>query len=250
MSVIKGKRTTRRVVSKRAIVAKPALHFAPHAFKARVEFIEKRVPMVYVTRDAYSRMYHMVDMCNVEVGWRGTVRVTRGGNFLIDEVFLLEQEVSGAATELSEDGQARLVQHLIDTRDNGVEVANELRFWGHSHANMATFASTQDDKQMAELEQGGCPWFIRGILNKLGSMTFDIFYWDIGVKIADAQWAVWDQVDQSMREELEAEFNNKVTRKPTTVYHYRPPAQSVWAVAAQAGLVVDLTQKEDTPDVG
>jgi len=202
-----------RQAKKTKSVPKPALPFVQQRTPGRIEFIDRPVPHVYVSRDAYSRMYHLVDIAHEEVGWLGTVKMTRLGNFVIEEVFLLEQEVTSAQTELSTEGQAKLVQHLIETRSDGMDVANRLRFWGHSHVNMSTDPSYQDNRQMDELRDSGCPWFIRGILNKQGVMRFDIFFWDSGVKVIDAAWSIWDQIDDSMRAELETEFNDKVSRK-------------------------------------
>ena len=205
----------------------------PHSFANQVEFIDDGPPMVYMTRDAFSRMWHFVDIAGEEVGWLGTVQQTRYGNFLIEEVFLLEQEVSAAQTEISEDGIAKLAQELIETRQDGVEVVNKIRFWGHSHVRMGTSPSGQDEAQMRHFQQNDCPWFVRGILNKLGRMQFDIFLWDAGVKITDAPWAIYDEfVDQTRRPAIEADFKAKVVARPYTVYHppgptgeYRPWAQ-------------------------
>jgi len=193
----------------------PAQPFAQHQFKEEVEFLSGNgIPKVLMTREAYSRMWHFVDLATQEVGWLGAVRVTPHGDYLIEEVFLLEQEVSAAQTELSSEGQAKLVQHLIDTRPDGVEVANRILFWGHSHVRMSTTASFQDDKQMETLKENGCPWFVRGIFNKLGRMEFTLFLWEAGVKIVDAPWAICEHVDESIRAGIEAEFKDKVSSAP------------------------------------
>src|SRR3989344_5541461 len=209
---------------------KPARLFMPHSFANQVEFIDGGPPMVYMTRDAFSRMWHFVDIADEEVGWLGTVRQTRYGNFLIEEVFLLEQEVSAAQTEISEDGIAKLAQELIETRPDGVDVANSIHFWGHSHVRMGTSPSGQDETQMRHFQQNDCPWFVRGILNKLGRMQFDIFLWDAGVKITDAPWAIYDEfVDQSRRAEMGADFKAKGAARSYASYHYTGPhSQTPW----------------------
>mgnify|MGYP001580031306 CR=1 FL=1 len=207
---------------KRKSLPAPAYPFAQHAFGGQVEFLSGGgVPTVFITREAYSRMWHYVDIADEEVGWFGTVRVTKYGNYLIEEVFLGEQEVSAAQTEISGDGLAQIGQNLIDTRPDGVEQASKLFFWGHSHVRMGTSPSGQDEKQMDEFRENGCPWFIRGILNKLGRMEFTIFLWEAGVKIVDVPWAIYEHVDESIRAGIEAEFKAKVTR---AVYKYMPPA--------------------------
>lgn len=196
------------------VVNTPAQSFIPHAFGNKVEFMGGGRPVVLITREAYSRMYHFVDIADSEVGWLGSVERTPQGDFLIKEVFLLEQEVSAATTSISEDGIAGLVQGLIDNRHDGVDVANQLFFWGHSHVRMGTFASGQDESQMRHFQENGCPWFVRGIFNKLGRMEFTIFLWEAGVKIVDAPWAICEFVDHGMRAEIEAEFEAKVSEMP------------------------------------
>lgn len=209
----------------------PAPLFMPHLFTNTIQFIDAHPPMVYMTRDAFSRMWHFVDIADEEVGWLGTVKKTPYGNFLIEEVFLLDQEVSASQTEISEEGIAQLAEELITTRADGVDVANRIRFWGHSHVRMDTFPSGQDEAQMRHFEQNECPWFIRGILNKLGRMQFDIFLWEVGVKITDASWAIYDEhFDQRSRAQIEAEFKAKVTRRPYT------PQKYVYAQGARQSL--------------
>jgi len=190
----------------------PTRPFVPHDFANRVEFIGT-FPMVYMARKAFSTMWHIVDLADEEVGWLGTVRQTPSGNFVIEEVFLLHQEVSASQTEISEDGIAELAQELIETRPDGMEVVNAIRFWGHSHCYMGTSPSGQDEDQMRQFQQNECPWFVRGILNKLGRMQFDLFLWDIGVKITDVPWAIYEFVDPELRTEIEADFQAKVVKQ-------------------------------------
>ncbi len=217
MTAIKKKRPTKKSGGRvgKTVPPPPTQPFAQHQFKGAIEFLGGNgIPKVLMTREAYSRMWHFVDIADKEVGWLGAVRVTPHGDYLIEEVFLLEQEVSAAQTELSSEGQAKLVQHLIDTRPDGVEVANRILFWGHSHVRMSTTASFQDDKQMEALKESGCPWFIRGIFNKLGRMEFTLYLWEAGVKIVDAPWAIYEHVDGSIRAGIEAEFKEKVSSAP------------------------------------
>lgn len=186
--------------------------FVPHGFERKVELLGA-LPRVLVTRAAYSRMWHYVDIADKEVGWLGTAERLPTGDFLIGEVFLLKQEVHATTTEISAEGVAEFAQELIETRKDGVEVANSIRFWGHSHVRMGTSPSGQDESQMQLFKENDCPWFIRGILNKNGRMEFTIFMWDVGIKIVDAQWALYEPVSTKERSEVEAEFKAKVSEK-------------------------------------
>jgi hypothetical protein len=91
-----------------------------------------------------------------------------------------------------------------------MDVGSRLLFWGHSHVNMGTSPSGQDEAQMALFESQELEFFIRGILNKNGRMEFAIFLYESGVKIVDAEWAIYQPVDKSLRSAIEAEFKEKV----------------------------------------
>lgn len=193
-----------------------ALPFVRHAFTKTVELLGG-LPKVLVTRQAYDRMLAIVDIADKEVGWLGTV--TRLGNdFLIEEIFLFRQEVSAVTTEISPDGLAEVATEILESRPtDGVEVLNNLRLWGHSHVRMGTSPSGQDNAQMAEFRSAGHPWFIRGILNKEGRMEFTIYLYDAGVKVVDAEWSLYEPVDDAVRGEIEKQFREKVTELRPTV---------------------------------
>lgn len=174
------------------------------------------LPKVLVAREAYQRMLAIVDIADKEVGWLGTA-TQQGRNFLIEEIFLFRQEVSAVTTEISPEGLAEVAQEILTTRpEDGVEVLNNLRFWGHSHVRMGTSPSGQDEAQMAEFAGSGHPWFIRGILNKLGRMEFSLFLYQSGVKILDAEWEIVEPSDEGIRADIEAQFREKVAEFPQT----------------------------------
>lgn len=213
---------TRRVEVPIQKTYKPAQPFARHSFKRDVEYIDDAVPKVFITREAFSRMWHFVDIANEEVSWLGSAVVLPGGDFLIEEVFLLEQEVTSVSTTLSTEGQATLVEELLANREDGMDIVNKLLFWGHSHVNMGTSPSTQDEDQMDAFKENDCPWFIRGILNKCGRMEFTLFLWEEGIRINDAEWSLYERVDEDLRQEVEDEFKEKVSTKK-----YKMPSRLV-----------------------
>lgn len=196
--------------------------FCQHAFRKGVELLAD-LPSVLVSRAAYNRMWHFVDIADKEVGWLGTVSRLPGGDFLVEEVFLFKQQVAAATCEISADGLAEFATELLSSRPDGMEVINRLCFWGHSHVNMGTSPSGQDESQMSTFRESGHPFFVRGILNKQGRMEFTIFLYESGVKIVDAEWAIHEPVDESIRTEIEAEFKAKVSEKvyctPSAVLH-------------------------------
>lgn len=171
----------------------PDAPLAPHYAKGRAQLLG-RLPRVLITPDAYRLMSLYIEIADKEVGWLGTAERTAGGDFLIDNVFLLEQEVSRVETELSIDGQEKLAIELIEGRgEEGIALSNRLKFWGHSHVRMQTQPSGTDERTMVRFGEDGHQWYLRGIFNKLGRAEFTIYLYETGIRIIDAPWAVWDR---------------------------------------------------------
>jgi len=189
-----------------------AQYFIPHDFKEEVEVLNQSSYCIWMTPLAFQKMWHFVDICSQEVGWLGSVE-REGRNFIITDVFMFEQEVTGTTTSLDEAGQTKLMENFL-AQENGTELYNSIRFWGHSHVNMGTTPSGQDETTMKEFEENGCAWFIRGIFNKRGRAQFDIFLYDEGVRVNDVRWAILVEMPEfDIRKELETEIQKKVTTK-------------------------------------
>lgn len=165
----------------------------PHYSRPRAELIfDPEAPTVYMTPDAYKRMCLYVELAPKEVGWLGTISKRPNGDFLIEEVFLVEQEVTSVETELSVEGTEKLVLELLEDGDPGLEKSNKLHFWGHSHVRMGTSPSGTDESTMQRFAREGHEYYVRGIFNKLGRGTFDVYYYNLGYRLLDVPWAVMD----------------------------------------------------------
>lgn len=82
-------------------------------------------PTLYIPRKIYQKLMHWVDKSNFEVSWFGVIRYDKKENyFVVDEIFLLEQENSSAETEIK---AAALCDLLYDT----AKMEGDLRWWGH-----------------------------------------------------------------------------------------------------------------------
>lgn len=188
-----------------------AKKFVPHAFAPKVELVAG-LPRVLVSREAYEDMYCLVDECRHEVGWLGAVR-RLGQDFLIEQVFLFDQEAHATTCEITPDGLAAVAQELISSRPDGMDICNRLCFWGHSHAQMGTSPSGQDESQFRELASAGHEFFIRGILNKDGRMEFTIWLVALGLVIRDAAWELYEPADEARRARWQQEIAAKVREK-------------------------------------
>jgi hypothetical protein len=176
-----------------------------------IEMISCGIPTIYVTPIANAKMQHYVDIVADEVGWLGIVEELESGDYLIEDVYLFEQRVSTATTEITEDALATFATEMLK-RDDGMEIMNKLRFWGHSHVNMGTGPSAQDDSQMDTFESSGHDFFIRGIYNKKGEVNLCVYDYARGVIINHPPWAIYHEEEESLRDEIEQEVKEKVTR--------------------------------------
>jgi len=197
---------------------------SPHAFKPEVQYYGVQAPRVLISREAYLRMCAYVEIAAQEVGWLGGVSRTADGDFLIEETFLLDQAVNAIETVLEADSIGALTLALIESGEGGLEKANKLRFWGHSHVRMGVAPSHTDEMTMRRFAGEKMPWYVRGIFNKHGRAQFTIYLYEQGLCVKDAAWAVLDsatgrtlptlpQLDSVLREQISAEFMLKVKSK-------------------------------------
>jgi len=200
-----------------------------HAFRPAAALLETLTPTVWISKQAYLNMCAYIDIAPEEVGWLGSVSRTAGGDFLIEETFLIEQQVHATETELSADSIGNLTMSLLDQGAVGLEKVNKLRFWGHSHVRMGTGASHTDESTMRRFASERIPWYVRGIFNKLGRGQFTIYLFDERCYIKDAPWAVIGDdgrplfdlptVDEKLRAQIAAEMQLKVKSRS----FFQPP---------------------------
>lgn len=152
-----------------------------------VKVLKNHIPFILISAQALSKMYQYIQQCADEIGWLGTVRHTDANSYLIDDVYLFEQQVHATTTEIKPDDLAKMAEELLQ-REDGVDIWNNMKMWGHSHVNMGITPSSQDDKQMEEFGQAGHDFFIRLIGNKKGEMKLDFYNYATGVVYLDVPW--------------------------------------------------------------
>lgn len=194
----------------------PAIPFLPHKFSPVVQLVY--APKVLFTRKAYYDMFQLVDIASEEVGWIGTVRVTGDGDYVIEEIFLPEQEAHSTTCEFSAEALAKWASETLRDRTDGVAVVDAFRFWGHSHHTMGTGPSQQDENQLFTMAQDCGDFFIRAILNKLGKIEVTLYLFEEGILIRDVAWDIYEEHSSKRRARWMAEIAAKVTKK-TYEYH-------------------------------
>ena len=191
--------------------------FQPHVAKCTVS-LEMPKPKILVSTTAHNKMYYWVQECKKEVGWFGTVRELPDNVFLIEDVYMFDQQVTAVETEINEDGLVEFANSIqekyADEPEKFIDVMKKFRLWGHSHVNMGTTASSQDDKQIELFRPKGdnmdIEWFIRLICNKKGRMEWNIYHFKEGYIVEDVPWAVVHEINDDVADELTAELKEKV----------------------------------------
>jgi len=151
----------------------PWIHSSSSTPASHFLFTAPPAPRVFYTDVAWSKLQLAIHHCAKEVGWFGTVERTQSGNFLITDIFVLKQEVTAATTEIDGDALNALYEELFQQGKD----PNQLRYWGHSHVNMAVSPSINDEEMVQEYVEdlGADDFFIRGIYNKRGASKVDVY---------------------------------------------------------------------------
>ncbi len=177
----------------------------PHDANTKVSLIAGGIPHIFVTPEVKANIEAIIRNSNKsnEIGWIGTVTKLESGDYLIDDVFVPEQNVFPAHCDIEWAG-------LLKIEKEDPTINERLKFWGHLHPGNSTSPSADDDSQMEELAYNS--YFIRGIFNRNGKSEMDIFDFEHGIKWKDVPWDVYYPLDLSGIDEYWAnEINEKVT---------------------------------------
>lgn len=153
----------------------------------------KKPPVILFTDKSVRKMNYVIDKVNTEVGWLGTVeksiKMDKDNDWVsiykITDIFVPKQFVAAATCEIKEEGRHELTKNLLEKYgdDLGMQMASSLLFWGHSHVNMGTSPSAQDNSMVMDFKTRD--YFIRGIFNKKGQITLDFYDFQKGIQWTD-----------------------------------------------------------------
>lgn len=194
----------------------------------KVTVFRQTIPnmQVLIELEAYKKMHYIVDECDKEVGWLGVVD-RQGDTFIIKDVFLFKQQTSSVTCEITPEGIADMVDEILQ-EPNGAELIEKLLLWGHSHVNMATLPSAQDEAQLMSFEENGNDWFLGLICNKKGSFNFTYIDYIKQIKVSDLKWKVLipGLEDEELRKYIKTELDKKVAPMPVQTA-WKPQNQNV-----------------------
>jgi len=169
-------------------------------------------PEVRYVPYVYDVIQHIVLTQPQEIGWLGLVDKTDYG-YLVTDIYIPEQTVSAAETDIDQDAMAALA---LEIDDAGLD-PSKLLYWGHSHVNMAVSPSHQDEQQIASFVENN-PYFIRGIYNKEGQAKVDVY----DKKANTIYQCVRDRVDTPGLTKADLKDLNALTKANVTKRVYAP----------------------------
>lgn len=169
--------------------------------------------MLYIPLDIMQKLKTYVHAVSGEIGGLGKVSV-EGQNFRVEEIYLLEQTVSGSETDLNEASIAKLVDELIDQDKSPV-----LNFWWHSHGNMGAFWSKTDTDTM---ESWPGSWLVSLVINQKSEMKARLVT-NVPIKLTLDENVEVCMPELANKDELLAEVKAKVTQQKILVPKPVPP---------------------------
>lgn len=166
--------------------------------------VTSRFTTLYVDPTVMKRIGYYTQAADGEVSGLGTLKKDEKGRYIVDEVYLLEQESSAADTEIKPESISKLMVDMMkDNKDPGA-----LKFWWHSHASMGVFWSGTDDTCAETLSK---EFAFSLVVNKAGDKKCRLDLYDPfritfdGVRIEELT-----QDDMQLKEACEKEVKEKV----------------------------------------
>ena len=172
--------------------------------KGDVKEVRSKFTTLFIDPVVMKRIMYYAQAADGEVSGLGTVVKDDKGRMVVNQVYLLEQESSGADTELNSEAISKLMTDMIGKNED----PGQLKFWWHSHASMGVFWSGTDDTCAETLSR---EFAFSLVVNKAGEkrcrldlynpfrVTFD------GVKVEEIS-----QEDNDLKKECELEVKLKV----------------------------------------
>lgn len=161
---------------------------------------------LFIDRTAWQKICGYVDLCDTEISGLGRVE-EMGDNFIVRDVAILEQEVSGAHATME-------AKALANFQEEMVRAGKSLKgwvFWWHSHVNMQAYFSGTDTGTMDTSTD--FPYLISLVTNKRRDVQARIDIHKPARLYAEMEVQVLDDKNDAIIEECRAEIALKI-KKP------------------------------------
>lgn len=182
--------------------------------KTTIEHVGERVlPTIGIHTLAFMKMKAYVSESFQEIAWLGVVETVEGG-YEITDVFMCEQVAAATTVDIDEAALSEYGSNLVMTGQ--IDLYNKIKMWGHSHVNMAVFASGTDEATYKMFYENA-DFFIRLICNKKDEITVDFMDCVNGIRFLNIPWYEVKSPEQLQLEELWAAFNKQQSELYTKI---------------------------------
>lgn len=172
---------------------------------------KQKAPEIRFLKAAIMKQEEYVEQSPKEVGWMGYAEKINNLLYIVKDVFLLPQEVTGVKTDIDPEIWFKLDDELSEKK------LKTVRFWGHSHVKMGVSASGTDAATMGTLSLG-TDWFIRAIANKMGEMSVSLFDYANDIAFHDCPWSLpEDKQRAELKSTIAEELEELVRDKPVVI---------------------------------
>lgn len=162
-----------------------------------------------------------VEMTKEEISGMGCVKREKDGSFYVYEVYLLKQDNTSAFTDIDDESLMALMWELqeLDEADNGSRY-DDLKYWWHSHNNMSTFWSGQDERCIQQKLQHA-NWWLSTVHNIRNDIATRLDIADPPTRFDELKCELDRVVAPEIEEFCRKEYEEKVTEKSSyTTYSH------------------------------
>lgn len=140
-------------------------------YTADTKLKEQKKINLFFTPEAYCKMITLVQSCEKEIAWHGTVDRTENGDYIISDIMMYPQEITGATVTSNDEKYPMWLMKQPD------EIFNRIRFQGHSHVNFGATPSATDLSLYSNMLQtlSNDDFYIFFIINKRNEIWAQIY---------------------------------------------------------------------------
>lgn len=176
---------------------------------------EEKVKVIFED-EAYKKMYALIDKCVNEIGWWGLVERTSEKEFLIKDIIVPPQTVTGVTVTTDDKAYPEWEEALDD------DTFNAMKFYGHSHVNMSTSPSSVDTTFYNNRLQNERRFLILGIFNKRRELWMNIYDVENNILYEEDDISVTyyvSEADSWAEQQIKEKVTKPVYTPPKTNYY-------------------------------
>lgn len=148
------------------------------SFQKKYQCTEKDKKMtIYYTSSAYCKMWYLIQYFKSEIGWHGLIKRLSENEFLVYDILVFKQNVTGSTVTPDAEDYTRFLMDLTD------DEAENMHMHGHSHVNMGVTPSSVDLNYQRDLiaTMNNKGFYLFQIWNKSMDVTSTLYDFETGI---------------------------------------------------------------------